>query len=282
MEIIPGAGWGTVFDELVATRGSAVILGTTDSGKSTMARYLVERFLAKGLKACLVDADVGQSALGLPGTICMKRFASKGDLEDYRFRRMFFVGDVNPARRISMMIEGTKKMVSACGEDPDVTLIDTSGLISGRAGEALKIGKIKAVNPGHVIALQRENELEALLGLIDSVAIYRVGVSPLAKARKPPERSAYRRQKFEDYFNVQGNSEYRLGREDVNFTYKGRICQLRSGLFPTGTVTGLNNGSETLALGLVIEVEDDALVFRSPLASPAKVKALEFGDIRIG
>jgi polynucleotide 5'-hydroxyl-kinase GRC3/NOL9 len=282
MEIIPGSGWKAVFDELLENGGGVVILGATDSGKSTMARYLIERFLAARKRACLVDTDVGQSALGPPGTICMKRFALEGDLKDYRFRRMFFVGDVNPAKRISLMIDGTKKMVSACGEDQDVTLVDTSGLISERAAGVLKIGKIRAISPRHVVAIQRKDELEGLLGLITDIRIHRPGISRLARVRKVPERASYRKKKFADYFNSPGRTECRLTDKEVRFLHKGRRCELRSGLFPEGTVIGLNRGDATLTLGLVIETGDREVTFCSPLASLSGIDAVEFGDIRLG
>jgi polynucleotide 5'-hydroxyl-kinase GRC3/NOL9 len=281
MEIVPGAGWEDLFKELMKSGGRAVILGATDSGKSTLVRYLAARLLEAGTSVCLVDSDVGQSALGLPGTISMKRFGREKDLKDYRFRRMFFVGDINPARRISFMIRGTTRMTTACRQAPGVTFLDTTGLISGRAAEALKMGKIRTINPRHIIALQRENELEPLLGLVTDIRIHRPGVSPMARARKAPERSSYRRKKFWDYFSSPASVKLKLNEKEKRFLYKGKSYELIRGLFPEGTVVGLNRGEETLALGLVIETGGGSVTFRSPLASLERVTAVEFGDIRL-
>jgi polynucleotide 5'-hydroxyl-kinase GRC3/NOL9 len=281
MEIVPGAGWEDLFDELLKAGGLAVILGATDSGKSTLVRYLAGRLLEAGISVCLVDADVGQSALGLPGTISMKRFVRGKDLNDYRFRRMFFVGDVNPAKRVPSMIRGTERMTSACGRASGMTLIDTTGLISGRVAEVLKIGKIRAINPRHIVALQRKKELDNLLGLVPDIRVRRLGVSPAAKTRKAAERSAYRRKKFLDYFNRHEGVKFRLKEKEKRLLYKGKSCELRSGLFPEGTLVGLNRGEETLALGLVVETGDGSVTFRSPLASLDRVNAVEFGDIRV-
>jgi polynucleotide 5'-hydroxyl-kinase GRC3/NOL9 len=280
MEIIPAAGWKILSHELTGTGGTTVILGATDSGKSTLARYIIERFLALGKKVCLVDADVGQSALGLPATICMKGFAREGDLGDYRFDRMFFVGDVNPAKRIPLMIAGTKSMSAACADTCEAILVDTSGLVSGKAAEVLKTGKIRAIAPRHIVALQRDNELEDLLGLVGDVRIHRVGVSAVARTRKVAERAAYRRDRFAHYFRSAGNAEFRLGEKEARSLHRGKPLELSAGLFPEGTVIGLNAGGETLALGLVVETEDRAVLFRSPLPSLRMVNAVEFGDIR--
>jgi polynucleotide 5'-hydroxyl-kinase GRC3/NOL9 len=281
MEIVPGTGWEDVFNELLNSGGRAVIVGATDSGKSSLARYLVERLLEARKRVCLVDADVGQSVLGLPGTISMKRFDHESDLRDYRFRGMFFVGDINPAKRILLMIDGTMKMVAACGEAADVTLVDTTGLVSGKAAEVLKIGKIKAINPRHIIALQRADELDPLLNRMGITRILRPGVSSMARTRKAAQRALYRREKLWDYFNSPGNAEFRLSEKEAKFLHRGKICELSGGLFPGGSVIGLNRGCETLALGLVVEMEDHAVIFRSPLSSPGRVSTVEFGDIRL-
>ncbi len=232
-----------------------------------------------GDEACLVDADVGQSALGLPGTISMKLFRDGKDLKSYRFKRMFFVGDVNPAKRISLMILGTKKMTALCRTEQSATIVDTTGLISGRPGEALKKGKIRAVNPDHIIAIQRGDELEGLLEHFPGMRIHRPGVSGRARVRTVPERASYRRKKLDDYFSNPAVSEFRLLEKEVRFTYRGRNFEPKDRLFPEGTVIGLNHGDETLALGLVAEVEDHAVIFSSPLSSPARVDGVEFGDM---
>jgi polynucleotide 5'-hydroxyl-kinase GRC3/NOL9 len=279
METVAGTGWGRTLHELLRTKGTAIILGGTDSGKSTLARYLSEGLVAKGEKVCLVDADVGQSTLGLPGTISMKLFKSANDLRTYRFRKMFFAGDVNPSKRIPLMIRGTRKMAALCRKDPAVTLVDTTGLISGKAGEALKTGKIRAIGPDHIIALQREGELEALLDRFPEIRIHRLGVSVKARVRTAPERTAYRRKKLHDYFSNPAVSEFLLLEREAKFTRRGKRCELRSGLFPEGTVIGLNQEGETLALGVVTEVENHAVIFRSPLSSLSGVDGVEFGDM---
>ncbi len=281
MEPFADSAWEGTLRELQRIKGTAVILGATDSGKSTLARYLVEGLVVKGEKVCLVDADVGQSTLGLPGTISMKLFRAAIDVRTYRFRKMFFVGQTNPAKRISLMIKGTMKMATLCGKDSVVTLVDTTGLISGKAGEALKTGKIKAIGPDHIIALQREGELEPLLDHFSEIRIHRLGVSVKARVRTASERAAYRRRKLDDYFSRPAVSDFRLLEREAKFTHRGRSCELRSGLFPEGTVIGLNHDDETLALGLVAEVENHAAIFRSPLSSLKRVDGVEFGDMSL-
>jgi len=110
-----------------------------------------------------VDCDIGQSSLGLPGTVSMKIFTNGSDYEAYRFERMSFLGTTNPAMVIPMMIKASARMVGFARQAAKITHVDTTGLVSGKLGETLKAGKIKEIMPDHVIAICREQELEQVL-----------------------------------------------------------------------------------------------------------------------
>ncbi len=131
MRIVPELQWEKIIDELIGHKGTAMLLGTTDSGKSTLAKYLIKRLVSENIAVSLVDSDVGQSSLGLPGTISIKTFHNEKDIEDFRFEKMHFVGATNPATKISLMINGTKKMADICRKRSEITIIDTTGLIAG-------------------------------------------------------------------------------------------------------------------------------------------------------
>jgi len=76
MEIHPEPEWEELFRELRKLKGTALLLGATDSGKSTLVKYLARRLVAETVKVSVIDSDVGQSSLGLPGTISMKVFSN--------------------------------------------------------------------------------------------------------------------------------------------------------------------------------------------------------------
>src|SRR4030043_1280111 len=100
MEILPELEWEGLLEKLKQQRGTAILIGATDSGKSTLTKYLVEKLIRENINVSVVDADIGQSTLGLPGTISMKVFSHEKDIEQYTFERMFFVGTTNPAKKI--------------------------------------------------------------------------------------------------------------------------------------------------------------------------------------
>ncbi len=277
MDIFVDPAWDALFRELSRHAGVVVFLGATDSGKSTLARYLTERFVSESRSVVLVDSDIGQSSLGLPGTIAMGLFRAPEDLVRFTFDRMLFVGSLNPAKRIRPMIEATKKMVSLGRTAADAVLVDTTGLISGETGRALKTSKIKALQPACIVAIQRKDELEPILQSLENVPIYRCSPSPMAKTRSRTERIAYRKKKFDDYFAKCRTDEFSLS--GVEFLYNGASLIVRHNDFKEGTIIGLNHKDNTIALGILVECLKDSVTFRTSVTSLKRVDRVVFGDI---
>lgn len=281
MEIVPEPQWEGLLGELKKQKCTVLLIGATDSGKSTLVKYLVERLIKENIRVSLVDSDIGQSTLGLPGTISMKVFSNERDIEDFRFEKMFFVGSVNPAKNISLMIDGSKRMVDICKEKSEISFMDTTGLISGEIGRALKIGKIRAIKPEHIIAIQRHDELEHILKLIGDIHIHRFKASSMAKCRDREDRMRYRKKKFLDYFNESKVSEFLLNQHDVGFFCNGKSFSLKDRDFEDGTIIGLNRNNDTMALGIVVEITDNSIIFKSPIKSLKGINRVLFSDIAI-
>ena len=79
MEIIPPKEWYAPLDVLEKEKGIAILLGATDTGKSTLAKFLIFNLCQRGLMVALVDADIGQSFLVPPATIGFAVFKSDPD-----------------------------------------------------------------------------------------------------------------------------------------------------------------------------------------------------------
>ncbi|MDA8155326.1 MAG: Clp1/GlmU family protein [Actinomycetota bacterium] len=289
---MPAAGWLDFLGEFAVQTGrgrTAIILGGPDSGKSAFARFSA-RFLASGENAfpvCLVDADVGQSSIGLPGTISIKRY-SLHTRENAWPDRMTFIGAVNPALRIPEMIEGVKRMAAHCGKQY-AKLVDTTGLVSGGLGRVLKLGKIKALRPGYVIAIQKEDELEHILGALSGIAgpkIIRFKPSRMAKKTSRASRANYRRQRYCRYFASARLLKVPLGgRHKIRFNYRRTQLDICAMDFDpehlAGNIAGLNKGADTLALGVFKGIEKGRALFLAPLESAVKIDNVLFGEIFI-
>src|SRR4030066_1432067 len=112
MEIPAPKEWFEVLDVLEKEKGIAILLGATDTGKSTLAKFLIFNLCRRGLKVALVDADIGQSFLGPPTTIGLALFKSDPNWELVLSPpEIFFVGSTTPEGHFPTHLKGVKRMV---------------------------------------------------------------------------------------------------------------------------------------------------------------------------
>jgi len=221
-ETIPEPEWEHLLGELIRYRGVALIMGKTDSGKSTIARYLIKRLIRKGITASLVDCDIGQSSFGLPGAISMKVFREERDSQTFRVERMSFPGIANPAMVIPMRIKTSGRMVDLCKKTSEITLVDTAGLVSGRLGKTLETGKMKQISPDHIIAICRGQELEHIIESASEINIYRIKRPSNVKVRSRAARIRYRRGKLQYYFKQAPLYGFAVNDDNARFFYRAR------------------------------------------------------------
>ncbi len=79
-------------------------------------------------------------------------------------RGIAFVGDVTPVGHLLQLTAALALCVEQARQAADVVLIDTPGLVTGGAACSLWWTVQRLLRPERIIAIQRENELAALLG----------------------------------------------------------------------------------------------------------------------
>ncbi len=158
------------FDELaqeVAASGVSMLIGGLDTGKTTLALRAVRLALESGRTPVLVDADVGNSTIGPPACVGMKVFNSLADLEKLdQPDGLHFVGTVTPSRLVLQHVVATAVMAEKARRVGDVVIIDTTAVASGVSGETLKYHKSELCRPEKIIALQRGEEMEPVVGML--------------------------------------------------------------------------------------------------------------------
>jgi polynucleotide 5'-hydroxyl-kinase GRC3/NOL9 len=159
-------GW-TAAHEAAAAAPVTLVLGATDTGKTTLVAALAAALAAAGHAVGVVDADLGQSDVGPPTTVGLGRV--RGPIErlaDAELVELEFLGVTSPARCMRQTAEATARLVRrALERGCDRVLVDTSGLVQGPFGLALKRQKIDRVDPDVLVALQRREECEPILRL---------------------------------------------------------------------------------------------------------------------
>lgn len=284
--------WSSLLDVLEERKGIAILLGATDTGKNHLLDFLIPRLCQRGLRVGLVDADLEDSFLGPPATVCSALFKSHPDWEIVLSPpEIFFVGATTPEGYFPIHLRGVKSTLDktrSCG--PEVILIHTTGFISGEAGKELKRRKIDLVSPRFVLALQKHDELEAILEPYQGNPLYtiiRLPLSGQANPRSLEERRIHRANKFRDYFKHSVIQELPLGEVQI----EGEVLDPTGAPLPidwslkiNGLLVGLKNAEdETLALGVVrsySETKKSVRIF-TPLTEIQGIKRLQLSSLRI-
>jgi polynucleotide 5'-hydroxyl-kinase GRC3/NOL9 len=281
VEAVPADGWDDLRDEMRESAGVVLLLGDVDAGKSTLARWLATALASGGVPVGVVDADVGQSSLCIPGTVSRSTFRSPDDISRWRCDRYLFLGAANPVRVFRGIVEGTGRLVQEATREAARVIIDTTGLVTGKAGLGLKLAKIREVSPDLVVAVQREEECEPILARLQGSRILRLAPSPLVRRRTQAVREAYRNRRLARFFEGGGSREFLLRHDGADLFIFGRNVRFDETVLRRGTVIGLNRGNNTIALGIVTEADREAVTFRSPAASVAGADRIVAGELRI-
>jgi len=160
---------------------TVLFIGGLESGKSTLARATGAFALRLGRTVAYLDADVAQKTVGPPATVGMKHIR---DADDLTFDRMAdadalgFVGSTSPQDHLLPLVGAVARLSTrARDEGADLVLVDTSGEVSGIWGQLVKYYEVDMLEPDLVVGLQRGEELEPVLGVIQR--FFGIDVAPL-------------------------------------------------------------------------------------------------------
>jgi polynucleotide 5'-hydroxyl-kinase GRC3/NOL9 len=292
MEILAPKEWHAVLQSLSEESGIAILLGATDTGKSTLAKFLIFNLCQRGLKVALVDADIGQSSLGPPTTIGLTVFKSHPDWEVVLSPpEIFFVGSTTPEGHFPIHLKGVKRMVDkATSYDAEVILVDTTGYVLGEGGKELKRRKINLISPRFILALQKSDEIEPILGPYKENPLYKICRLPLSEQAKPrsmEERKNYRTNRFQEYFKHSVIQELAVEEAHIEgevLDPNGDPIPLEWSLRINGLLIGLKDSNdETLALGVIRTYSEEKKVVKvfTPLRDVQRVKTIQLSSLKL-
>jgi polynucleotide 5'-hydroxyl-kinase GRC3/NOL9 len=196
--------WSTALKDL-RRADSILLLGATDTGKTTLLTQLATTLQAQGRRMAIVDADVGQSSVGPPTTIGLAIVdAPFHGLQEMSSVALHFVGSTTPRGHLVSMVVGTGRMTDrARALGADGVIVDTCGFVGGEGGRRLKRAQIAIVKPEVVVCLQRGDECERILDAYcyrEQPRIVRLRPAFACRRRSIVERRFYREQAIHRYF----------------------------------------------------------------------------------
>jgi polynucleotide 5'-hydroxyl-kinase GRC3/NOL9 len=203
--VIPDPTWEAALRRAAEVRVT-LIVGETDTGKTSFTTYLANSLLGHGLRVGVVDADLGQSDIGPPTTIGLGLIRQPVErLGEAEVVGLYFVGSTSPQGHLLSTVIGTKQMVEkALALGFDRVLVDTSGLVQGELGRTLKQHKIDLIAPELLCCLQRTDECEPILkpyALGSRPEILRLAPGPAGRKRSQEERRQHRERTLQAYFH---------------------------------------------------------------------------------
>jgi len=195
-EILPA--WEEL--DLKRLNGILMVVGASDVGKSTFARYLFRRLCKSSAGVAHLDGDPGQSTLGPPTTMTLA-LARDGEQTFPPCGPLWrgFVGSVSPAGHMLPVLTVAARLTGAGRKaGAQVIIYDTTGLVDpSRGGIALKLAEIDLLRPSLLVAIQREREpLLAPFRRSRRVQMVELPPSPAARYRERDERQANRAERF--------------------------------------------------------------------------------------
>ncbi len=268
--------------DLTSWTGNVLIVGGSDSGKSTFARHLYARLLEAHPAVAFLDLDVGQNSFGLPGTVAVARnrpgegtpFPPRGS------RRVCFVGSNTPVRHLLEMTRALHRILAGAPavRGVEALVVDTTGFVSASyGGMNLKWTQVEMLRPCTVVAFQSGEALRTLLEPLRRLPDVRVVALPVPDAvrrRSSEERRAYRTRAYRSYFQ---------GASTLTFDYP-TLAVFPEPDFQARQLVGLEDREGfVLALALVERVEGQQVQLRTPLGEKQRdaVVALRLGDLRV-
>jgi len=261
-------------------KGTVMVIGESDSGKSTFARYLFLQLCRCHKRVAFLDCDVGQSTLGLPTTMNLALYGGEPPAFPPRGDRFsYFVGSTSPRGHMLPTVIGAYKLQKKAQElGAEVIVVDTTGLVSRVAGGgALKQWKIELLEPSVLVGLARGPELEHILWpwrWDKRVRVYDLPVSRYVTEKTRARRIANREGKFLRYFQKAQTLRVPF-REVVVFGIEmmagGRLLAFQDG----------EGFAVALGVAKAYNRERRELVVTTPLPNLKGVSSIRFGSLKL-
>ncbi len=282
MNIIVEKEWIKTKDDFIKNGKKLMVIGGSDSGKSTFILYLANEIFKIGKKVGVLDLDIGQSNIGPPGTIGFGKVRKNlNNLSEIKPEKMYFIGGVSPKGNLLQLVVGSFKLLKGMEKEfLDYILIDTTGLVNGIIAEVLKHNKIEVLDPDYIIIFENENEIDNLIKpfIYGNKKIIKIKPSSNSIERTRLERIEYRNKKFREYFSNSKRVEIHFNENNIIGYDLKKYTPLRNSI-----VGLLDKDRFLLYLGILesIDKDRDSIVIRAPIIKEKEIKFIKFSNLYV-
>ena len=232
--------WQAIVNKILIEKFRTILLiGDTDTGKSSLATFIVNLALKKNLKPAVIDADMGQGDLAPPtaiaGTIIENPITDLRNLDAQFYE---FIGNTSPVGFEDVTINAIRQIIKKIAINSDICIINTDGYIHNN-GIDYKVKMAKKLRSDLVVCLGEKCIFESFRSKYSSLVLHSKGPTKTVKSRI--ERNQRRLNQFLRY--IDGNNKYihknvTIGIKSIKIVYRGitysKIVKDKYGLLHLG------------------------------------------------
>jgi polynucleotide 5'-hydroxyl-kinase GRC3/NOL9 len=195
--------WIETAEKVVEKGSRIVVMGPGESGKSTFSTLLLNTAINKGLKACVIDADIGQQDIGPPDFISMSCPSQTVQwLRELYPEEIRLIGVLTPSQYSHRIIAATIDLVSkALEKGAEVIIINTDGWVSSPYAIEMKLEIARFVKATHIIALQNGSYLGSLINISTPIKIMPLPSPQGVRTRSREDRRMLRAYAYKKFFD---------------------------------------------------------------------------------
>ena len=260
------------------------LIGCCDTGKSTLAHYLVMAMSASFMTGYL-DCDPGQSVLGTPATLGLGIYNQNADDRSFNIKKpaakyLSFVGSHTPVGHLLENMCSIKKLQEkAYSIGARKVIIDSCGYTEGAVAHSFQFFSIDITAPDLIIEMHRECSLKTLLlnfsRTSESIVL---PVSTSAGIKSPGYRKTNREERIRQYFS---------GAKPVTLSFNnlgmhGRLPDFQRNETYTDLLVALcNRNNFVIVLGIVMTIDITArqITLLAPPFPQERVTSFHFGSL---
>ncbi|CAD5333521.1 unnamed protein product [Arabidopsis thaliana] len=185
-----------------------IIVGDIDSGKSTLAKMLLNWAVKDGWKPTFVDLNVGQSSITIPGTIAAAPIKMLVDpVEGFPLDKalVHYFGHTNPSENLRLYRSLVEELARELKEEFSANAESrASGMVIDTMGFILLLHAIRTFNASLVIVLGQEeklvNDLKKNLKFKKNLQVLNLEKSEGVFYRSSDFRKTLRNSSIQNYF----------------------------------------------------------------------------------